>query len=187
MGRVKRTPEEREARRLAERSRSERWSDALTVLRDGFEAAKEDAESLKELLAEKVKDTADDANDEVEVEVELNIDDVQEDDEVDVEQFAKLGNIQSILDNLSNEELADVVSEYESWRDGMPESFQSSPTYEKLDEVCSADIEFDIPSVPELDGLDESTIDDFIGELDEQISMVDELENIELPRGFGRD
>ncbi len=63
--------------------------------------------------------------------------------------------------------LAELRGEYEEWRDAMPESLQSSPTYEKLDAVCDLDI-------------DQAQIED-------ALSWLDEADGIDLPVGFGRD
>ena len=58
--------------------------------------------------------------------------------------------------------LEDIRDEYQEWRDNLPENLECSPTAEKLDEV----IEFDIDQIRD---------------------ALDEAENLELPRGFGRD
>jgi len=59
-------------------------------------------------------------------------------------------------------DLRRLQEEYEEWKDNLPESLQSSPVGEKLEEVCGLDIE---------------------GALD----MVSDAEGIDLPLGFGRD
>ncbi len=67
-------------------------------------------------------------------------------------------------------DLKAVQEEYEGWKDNLPESLQSSPTADKLEEVCNMD-------------LDWSNGDD----LDDAESKLDEAEGVDLPRGFGRD
>lgn len=64
------------------------------------------------------------------------------------------------------EDLEEIRVEYEEWRDNLPESLQSSPTADKLDEVCNLDIESVLGGVE---------------------SLLDEAEGLELPLGFGRD
>lgn len=61
-------------------------------------------------------------------------------------------------------DLKDIQSEYEEWRDNLPENLQSSALAEKLNEVCDLDLD-----------------------LDDVGGKVDEAENVDLPRGFGRD
>ena len=60
------------------------------------------------------------------------------------------------------QKLEDIRDEYQEWRDNLPENLEGSATAEKLDEV----IEFDIDQIRD---------------------ALDEAENLELPRGFGRD
>jgi hypothetical protein len=59
-------------------------------------------------------------------------------------------------------ELAEIQSEYEGWRDNLPENLCSSPVSEKLDAVCDLDIAG-------------------------TIETIEEAEAIDLPLGFGRD
>ena len=59
-------------------------------------------------------------------------------------------------------DLEEVKEEYQEWRDNLPENLEMTPTSEKLDEVLDLDLE---------------SIND----------TLDEAENLELPRGFGRD
>jgi predicted nuclease with TOPRIM domain len=61
--------------------------------------------------------------------------------------------------------LEDLQGEYEEWQDNLPENFESSPLGEKL----------------------EAAVDVFQGATGEIESQLDELENLELPLGFGRD
>lgn len=63
------------------------------------------------------------------------------------------------------DELDSLRQEYEDWRDNLPESLQSSALGEKLEAICD---------------LDFSALDDIE-------TAVDEAENADLPRGFGRD
>lgn len=60
------------------------------------------------------------------------------------------------------EELLSIQEEYQDWLDGLPENLQDSPTAELLDEVTSHDIS-------------------------DLIDQVQELADVQLPRGFGRD
>lgn len=60
------------------------------------------------------------------------------------------------------EELKDIQSEFEEWRDNVPENLQSSSLYEKLEAVCDLDIEG-------------------------AVSTVEEAASVDLPLGFGRD
>lgn len=111
---------------------------------------------------------------------------------------AKLA-IEGILqecDKLENamSDLRSVQEEYEEWRDTAPESLQSSPTGEKLDQV--ADLEVDgvadlvADKVAELkkafEALTEAfdALKDAAGEVEEKVGEADEAD---LPRGFGRD
>jgi len=63
------------------------------------------------------------------------------------------------------EDLRGLKDEYENWQANLPENLQSSTLNDKLQEV--ADLELEDP-----DDLD---------------SAIDTAENIDLPRGFGRD
>lgn len=63
------------------------------------------------------------------------------------------------------DELEELKTEYEDWRDNLPENLQSSATADKLEETIS-------------------TFDDAISEID---SATGNLEGIDLPQGFGRD
>ena len=52
------------------------------------------------------------------------------------------------------EELKDIQSEYQDWRDNMPENLESSPLVEKLDVVCEIDfdsIQYDIQEAGDAD------------------------------------
>lgn len=70
---------------------------------------------------------------------------------------------QALSDSLGD--LADIQSEFEEWRDNLPENLQGSMLGEKLDAVCDLDL-------------------DVLGEVE---SLLDECEQLDLPRGFGRD
>lgn len=61
-------------------------------------------------------------------------------------------------------DLRDLQSEYEEWRDNLPENLQSSALSEKLNEVCDLQL------------------DDLV-----DTSVIDDAEGIDLPRGFGKD
>jgi len=58
--------------------------------------------------------------------------------------------------------LAELKSEYESWRDNLPENLQTSAVGEKLDAVCDLD-------------------------LDSCVSTIEEAEGLDLPLGYGKD
>lgn len=79
--------------------------------------------------------------------------------------------VRTLCDDLSValESLKDVRSEYEDWRDNLPENLQSSALGEKLETVCDIDIESALDSVKEVE------------------ELMDECEGVDLPRGFGRD
>lgn len=64
--------------------------------------------------------------------------------------------------------IEEIRAEYEEWRDNFPENMQSSPTYEKLNEVADLDFSEDT----DIEAMNES---------------LEAAESIELPRGFGRD
>ena len=60
------------------------------------------------------------------------------------------------------EELVEMKSEFEEWKDNLPESLQQSAVGEKLEAVCDID-------------------------LDSALEAVTEAEGADLPLGFGRD
>jgi hypothetical protein len=66
--------------------------------------------------------------------------------------------------------LADLQGEYQDWMDNMPDSLQSSPTYDKLSEVTGLDLEPDESSSPQ-----------------DLADLLDNAEGVDLPRGFGND
>lgn len=67
---------------------------------------------------------------------------------------------QALTDAL--EELKGIQEEYNEWYEGMPENLQQGPTGEKLQEIQNLDFDVDL-------------------------SVVDEADAVDLPRGFGRD
>lgn len=77
----------------------------------------------------------------------------------------QLGEVESALD-----ELRSIQEEYQEWKDNLPENLQQSALAEKLDQVCSLD--FDLG------------VEDLLNDID---TVVSEAEEVELPRGFGRD
>lgn len=81
---------------------------------------------------------------------------------------AQLDELESAISDLRS-----VQEEYEEWKDNLPENLQSSPLGEKLEEVCYLDIE--------------GIIDTVRSAVEDAESTLDEAENIDLPRGFGRD
>lgn len=60
------------------------------------------------------------------------------------------------------EDLQNLQSEYEEWKDNLPENLQSSAVGEKLEAVCDLDISGAVDTIEEAEGID-------------------------LPMGFGRD
>jgi hypothetical protein len=74
-------------------------------------------------------------------------------------------------DNLSAalQDLEDLRSEYEEWKDNLPEFAQGGAMADKLEAV--SDLQFD----PDTDDMDEAS------------SQLDEAEGADLPLGFGRD
>jgi flagellar biosynthesis chaperone FliJ len=80
-------------------------------------------------------------------------------------------NLEAVESALSD--LYDVQQEYNEWKENLPDSLQSSPLGEKLDEVISITIEE--AAQPLRDALDEVR------------EAIDAAESIDLPQGFGRD
>jgi Tfp pilus assembly protein FimV len=84
--------------------------------------------------------------------------------------------IASSIEDLKNEletaleAVKDVQSEYEEWKDGLPENLEQSALGEKLAAVC--DLDFDV-----LDSVDVSAV----------LDVLSEAEGADLPLGFGRD
>lgn len=69
--------------------------------------------------------------------------------------------INQVFDGLS--ELQSLKEEYSDWKDNIPENLESSALYEKLEAI--------------VDG----------SEIDDLEQAVSDIENLELPKGFGRD
>jgi hypothetical protein len=164
---IRLTPEQREVKRLADRSRTQRWTEAVDSMKNKLESAKEAAEELVECLKEEL----DNADGDPEV----------ADPSASEEQ---LDGVRAHLLGFSLSDLEDLRGEYESWRDNLPEQLQESPVGEKLNEVCDADIDIEEPGLA--DG-DIDSIESFIEECNSAIEKLEELENIDLPLGFGRD
>lgn len=78
---------------------------------------------------------------------------------------------QEFADKLT--ELRDLQSEYEEWRDNLPENAQSGATAEKLEAVCDIDLE--------------SAADDPLSDWDGTVQAIVDAANADLPLGFGRD
>lgn len=74
---------------------------------------------------------------------------------------AAFDQLQSALETLK-----DIQSEFEEWKDNLPENLQSSALGEKLETICGLEIE---------------------GKADDLESLIDEIEGADLPLGFGRD
>lgn len=67
------------------------------------------------------------------------------------------------------QELVDLRSGYEEWKDNLPENLQQSPLGEKLEAVCDLDL------------------DQLYSEVEQAQSIVQEACEVDLPLGFGRD
>jgi len=70
-------------------------------------------------------------------------------------------------------EFRSVQEEYEEWKDNLPDSLQSSPLGEKLEEVCNLDLESQTEAIT-----------DAVSEVE---GVIEEADAIDLPRGFGKD
>lgn len=105
-------------------------------------------------------------------EAQANLEIIREAEEDDDTSEAKAA-LESAIDDLVS-----LKEEYQEWRDNMPESMESSPTVEKLEEVLYLDLESAQGYMSD---------DDFVESLDDIESILDEAENVDLPRGFGRD
>ena len=71
-------------------------------------------------------------------------------------------------------ELEELNSEYEGWKDNLPENLQSSPLGEKLETIVDLLGDLDV-----FDELNEA--------FDNIESKLSEIEDADLPQGFGRD
>jgi hypothetical protein len=83
-----------------------------------------------------------------------------------------IGKIEDLKAELAEAftELNELKSEYEDWQSNLPENLAQSALGEKLDAVV---------------GLDLDWAED--GEISDAESLLDEAENLDLPRGFGKD
>lgn len=72
--------------------------------------------------------------------------------------------------NVAVEDLQSIQSEYEDWQSGLPENLADSPTAQKLEEVINIDLTVEIAQIE----FEEFGIDTY-------------HEDVDLPRGFGRD
>jgi len=87
-----------------------------------------------------------------------------------------MNEVSSAGDALSEalQELREIQSEYEDWRDNLPENLQQSALGEKLNEI--------------IDNIDiESIAEDPLENWSEVETAIDAAEGAELPLGFGRD
>jgi hypothetical protein len=80
-------------------------------------------------------------------------------------------NALSALDS-ALDEFRDLRTEYEEWRDGLPENLQEGPTAELLNNLIDEA---------------ESQFDEWESNRDGIESAIEEIGALELPRGFGRD
>ena len=76
------------------------------------------------------------------------------------------------LDN-ALDDLNSLREEYEEWNDNLPENLQGSTLAEKLDEVVEMDFSGAWQEVSDA--------------LDSVLSVLEEADGVDLPRGFGRD
>lgn len=81
--------------------------------------------------------------------------------------------------NTAVEEIQEIQTEYEDWQSNLPENLADSNTATMLDEVVNIDLTVEIQEIQ----FEEFEKDDS----DEVLSSLEEAENVELPRGFGRD
>jgi hypothetical protein len=83
--------------------------------------------------------------------------------------------IRGAADDLASSlsELNDIRSEYEDWRDNLPENLADSALGEKLNTVVDLDIE--------------SAANDPLDNWQDVETILDEAEGADLPLGFGRD
>lgn len=84
--------------------------------------------------------------------------------------------LDSVLKGLSEldeslELVRELRDEYAEWGDALPDNLRSSPIADKLDAIAELDLDDEIESRTAA----------------ELIDLVEELETVSLPRGFGRD
>ena len=150
---------------MAGTSRPQRWSNAAAKARTAHETllgiqdkVNDDLAQAMQTLVDGIQEALDKANEEI----------------GDARQDA--------IDAL--EELKEIQEEYQDWYDNMPYQLQDGPTGEKLSEVTNIDLDWEpdvdmtAPEVPDLS---------FELDLDDLESVIDEAENADLPRGFGKD
>jgi len=155
-------------RSVRPKSRSQRWNEAAADAREA------------------VSDALD-----LELELEAAIGERKRDEAVDC-----LDRLRDAMDRTHEAfgALESVQEEYRDWLDNMPESLQSSPTADLLQEIVDLDVSpyLSIEAAEGALAAMESLKD---GESGEEIDcgfrdadgMVDECEGVTLPRGFGRD
>lgn len=85
-----------------------------------------------------------------------------------LEALSKIDDLERALSDLK-----EVQDEYSEWKDNLPDNMQSSAVAEKLEAICDLSIE---------DGASSSR-----DALEELQGIIEEAEQIDLPRGFGRD
>jgi hypothetical protein len=94
--------------------------------------------------------------------------------------------VNTLVESLNGalEELEDLRSEYDDWLGNLPENLQQSELGSKLENISG--LSFDI-----IDGIEpkanQEDVDNFRVNVDDASCQLDEAENAELPRGFGRD
>ena len=86
-----------------------------------------------------------------------------------------IGDLVATCDGLETtlEDLKLLQEEYSEWKEIMPANFAGSPLAEKLEAVCSIDLE--------------SIMDSVRTAIDEAESTILEAEEIDLPQDFGKD
>lgn len=75
--------------------------------------------------------------------------------------------LDSVLDNFR-----ELREEYEEWKEGLPENLQDSPTAEKLEELVDSS---------------DGWLDELEAAKESANNALADLEQADLPRGFGRD
>jgi len=80
-------------------------------------------------------------------------------------------------------DLGSVQDEYRDWYEGMPESLQSGPTGEKLEEVTCVELVMEIDDDSLADAV-RSAIEAVVADA---VACLDDAEGVDLPLGFGKD
>ena len=148
---------------MAGKSRPARWTEAVNEGRKAYE----EIETLMQTIN-------DDLADEFRILWEAAVERAQE-------------KVQDAVDKATNalQEISELQEEYSEWYESMPEQLQEGPTGEKLSEIIELD--FDLEITVELESADDLEVPELQADLSELEELLDEAENADLPRGFGRD